>query len=129
MNYRPCFAAAVMRLLKNVTVTSIVLVLLRARLALSPQIRCTRTLEAGRQLDIVSTGHFGRNQDDRGSVVILVGIDAELLDDIPALSSALVIALDDRASGEVVSFFFFARSVHRCGVCTDLIRSPTPHDG
>jgi hypothetical protein len=112
-----------MRLLWDVTVSSIVLVLRALH-----RFDVHRALEAGQQLVILSTGHLERNKDDRGSVVILVGIDAELLDDIPALSSALVIALDDRASGEVVSFFFFARPVHRCGVCTDLIRSLTPHD-
>ena len=75
----------------------------------SPQIRCA----PGGSRGWPTTGHFinmssclGRNEDDRGSVVILVGIDAGLLDDIPALSSTLMIALGDRASGEVVSFFF-----------------------
>ena len=37
--------------------------------------------------------------------MILVGIDAGLLDDIPALSSALMIALDDRGS-ICINFFF-----------------------
>ena len=108
MNYRPCSLQRSCVYLGNVTVASIVLVLFQAHLAaLSTDSMCIGRLSLSRLADNWSFHQPAiLSWAERGSVVILVGIDAGLLDDIPALSSALMIALDDRGS-ICINFFFW----------------------